>query len=240
MIQKQDTGIITKIHKFGEDSLILDVFTLHHGVMRGMVKCARSSKQNSLYQIGNLADVVWKARLDEHLGNFTLDVIKSYSAPVINNYLQLEGLSAVMAEVSVCLPERQSFPNLFAELTYLLDGLGKDDWEQMFVIWEKRLLAELGFAMDLEKCALTGATDGLAFVSPRTARAVTEEAAGIWKDKLLPLPCFMLEKSKEKASCADVINGLDLTGFFLNHYVFMGKEPAARGRFYTLLRKKLK
>ena len=91
MIQKQDTGIITKINKFSEDSLILDVFTLHSGVMRGMVKYARTTKQNNIYQIGNLAEVTWKARLDEHLGNFTLDLIKAYSASVINNHLYLEG-----------------------------------------------------------------------------------------------------------------------------------------------------
>lgn len=240
MIQKQDTGIITKIHKFGEQSLILDIFTTHNGIMRGMVKYAKNSKQNNLYQIGNLTEVIWKARLDEHLGNFTLDLIKSYSASVINNYLYLEGLSAVMAEISLCLPERQAFPFLFDELTTLLNNLNKDNWTALFVIWEKRLLSELGFAMDLEKCALTGATEGLAFVSPKTARAVTEEAAGIWKDKLLPLPRFMLEKEENTASAEDVVLGMDLTGFFLNHYVFMGKEPAARGRFYNLLRKNLK
>ena len=177
MIKKQDTGIITKVTKFGENSLILDIFTLHNGVMKGMVKYAKNAGQNNLYQVGNLTDVVWKARLDEHLGNFTLEPIKSYAAKVINNYLYLEGLSAAMAEASVCLPERQAFPGLFAELTNLLDNLDKEHWAALFVIWEKRLLAELGFAMDLEKCALTGETEGLAFVSPKTARAVTEEAA---------------------------------------------------------------
>jgi len=242
MIQIQDTGIITKTRKFGESSLILDIFTLHNGVMKGMVKYATSTKQNSLYQTGNLTEAIWKARLGEHLGNFKLDLVKSYSSSIINNYLYLEGLSTVMAEISLCLPERQPFPNLYNNLLYLLDNLGKDSWIALFVLWEKNLLAELGFSMDLEKCALTGATEGLAFVSPKTARAVTEEAAGIWKDKLLPLPRFMLEKKDDcdKISADDVIKGMDLTGFFLNHYVFTGKEPAARIRFYNLLRKRIK
>lgn len=241
MIQKQDTGIITKIDRFGEHSLILSVFTEHNGLMRGIVRQGHNAKGKAVtYQIGAFTEVLWSARLDEHLGNFTLNIIKSYASSIMNNYLYLEGLSAVLAEISLCLPERQPFQGLFKELKILLDNLNQDVWPALFVIWEKSLLSELGFSMDLEKCALTGETENLAFVSPRTARAVTEKAAGVWKDKLLPLPAFMLEKKIVSVNFTEIAKGLDLTGFFLNKYVFLNKEPAARTRFYSLIRKKQK
>lgn len=238
----RDTGILLVTRPHGENSAILEVLTPSHGLHAGVLRGATSRKLAPMLQPGAQLDLVWKARLEEHLGSFTAELERSRSAQVMNSRLALAGLNTACALLHFALPEREKHLPIYERTELLFDLLGHDDvWPLAYLKWEMALLEELGFGLDLSACAVTGARDGLAFVSPKTGRAVTQEGAGEWADKLLPLPQIMLERGD--GSDAEVAAGLRLTGHFLKHnlaYGMGGKPlPDARDRFLAVFEKRL-
>ena len=134
------------------------------------------------------------------------------------------------------MPERHPYPQVYDSTGLLLDALEADErWAEAVVHWELALLAELGFGLDLSACAATGAGDDLAYVSPRSGRAVSREAAEPYAEKLLSLPTFLVRSEDDAAVAAtDIVAGLRLTGWFFEKHVFAGqggRMPAARERF---------
>ena len=148
---------------------------------------------------------------------------------------RLAALAAVCALADATLPERHPYPQVFRALRHLLDALeAGGQWAESVVRWELALLGELGFGLDLAACAATGAVDDLAYVSPRSGRAVSREAAAPYAEKLLPLPPFLAQSEGGAVSAADIVAGMRLTGWFLEKHVFAGqggRMPQARERF---------
>ena len=230
-------GILLGVRRHGEHAAILDLFTQDRGRHMGVLKGGASRKMAPLLQPGAQLDATWRARLDAHMGSYTIDPIKGRAAAAMEDRLMLAGLSAVCALLSFALPERQAYPALYAHSLALLDGLGADHWLDAYVQWELALLSELGFGLDLSHCARTGVSQDLAYVSPRTGRAVAHDAAGEWADRLLPLPRFL--QGVGPADHAERQAGLRLTGHFLANHLApsLGDRPlpAARGRLVDIL-----
>ncbi len=229
MLNWQDTGIILDKAKFGESDIILDIFTREHGRTKGLVRHGQTAKNSGTYGQGNLVAVTWKARLEEHLGNFTAELVKSYSAPVLDDAAMLDCMSSALAEVKGAFAERDANPSIFTKLQDLLSKLTDKDGLSYFIIWEIDLLKALGFALNLTECAVTGSKDNLAFVSPKTGRAVSKAAAGKWESLLLPLPSF-LAAGQPAQSKAEIVEAMNLTGYFLQKHIFPSSLPAARIR----------
>ena len=238
MLSWQDTGIILDKAKFGESDLILDVFTREHGRAKGLVRHGQTAKNSGTYGQGNLVAVTWKARLEEHLGNFTAELVKSYSAPVLDNATLLDCLSAALAETKGAFAERDANPSVFTKLQDLLSKLTDKDGLSYFIIWEIDLLKALGFALNLTECAVTGTKDDLAFVSPKTGRAVSKSAAGKWESLLLPLPSF-LTACRPAESAEEIVKAMTLTGYFLQKHIFPSSLPAARIRLKERLERSI-
>ncbi|MCG6901394.1 MAG: DNA repair protein RecO [Rhodobacter sp.] len=233
----QDTGVVLTTRRHGESSAILEVFTETHGRHAGVVRGATSRKVAPALQPGTQVAVVWRARLESHLGAFTVEPIRSRAAAVMSGRQELAALNAVTALLTFALPERQAHPRLYAQSITLLDMIGEAEvWPLAYLHWELALLDELGFGLDLTSCAVTGGNDRLAYVSPRTGRAVSASAAGEWADRLLPLPACLL--SVETADLSGVAEALRTTGHFLNTRLApaLGDRPlpAARQRFADL------
>lgn len=235
----RDTGILLSSRRHGETSLILDVFTPHHGRHAGVLRGGTSRKLAPHLQPGAQLDLAWRARLEDHIGSFTAEPQRSRAAAAMGDRLALAGLNAVTALLAFCLPEREAHPALYASSENLLDLLGQPDlWPLAYLRWELTLLEELGFGLDLSACAVTGATGGLAYVSPRSGRAVTAEGAGDWADRLLPLPPVL--RGEGAAGDAEILAALQTTGHFMEHRVAHALRdrplPAARGAFVDRLR----
>ena len=208
----------------GESSAIIEVFTAAHGRHAGVVRGGASRKMAAMLQPGSQLDVTWRARLEDHIGSFTAEPLRSRAA-ILSDRLALAGLNAVCALLHVALPEREPHPLLWRMSMALLDDLASGtDWPPVYLRWEVLLLEELGFALDLGSCAVTGARDDLAFVSPKSGRAVSRKGAGDWADRLLPLPAVMLGQGT--ASLHEIAQGLAITGHFLNRCL----EPTLNGR----------
>ena len=235
----RDEGIVLGVKAHGESGAIVELITREHGRHLGYVHGARSKRLAALVQPGNTLDAVWRARLDEQMGTFTLDAIALRSGGLIGSRLALYGLATAAALLRT-LPERDPHPALYAAMDALVARL--DDAEiapRLFVAFELALLAELGFGLDLSECAATGTSEDLAYVSPKTGRAVSRAAGAPYHDKLLALPAFLVAPRAGEVDAApdDLALGFALTGYFLERHVFAarnGAPPPERGRFVAL------
>ena len=232
-----DEGIVTGSRRHGETSAVVTVLTRAHGRHAGLVRGGSGKTARGAIQPGNRLQVTWKARLDEQLGNFTWELSSADGTRWLANAGRLAAVSSACALIEATLPERESHPGAFAGLAGLLAQLVDDAWASHYVRWELALLAELGYGLDLTHCAATGNNDNLAFVSPRSGRAVSLSAGEPYRDKLLVMPPFLIGDGP--ASAAEVDAGLALTGYFLERWVLatVGKRlPAARTRLVGALR----
>jgi DNA repair protein RecO (recombination protein O) len=236
-----DEGIVVAASPQGENNLVLQLMTREHGRHAGLVHGGRSSRQSASLQLGNRVRVQWRARLSDHLGAFTLEATAMPMANLLDDSLRLAALQSACAVIAAALPEREPHAVLFDALAALLGVLESEWWAAAYVRWEIGLLAELGFPLALDRCAVTGANDDLAFVSPRTGRAVSRAASEPYRDRLLPLPRFLVDPNMAGSGDAeDVLKGLELTGYFLERAVFASLHrptPPARERFLESYRR---
>jgi DNA repair protein RecO (recombination protein O) len=238
----EDEGIVLATRRHGEGALIVQLLTRGHGRHAGLVRGGQGRKQRTVYEIGNRIAAVWKARLAEHLGALSGELLHAHAARVIEDPARLACLAAAAALAEASLPEREPHPAAYAGFSALLESLDADHgWAVGYVEWELLLLAELGFGLDLSRCAASGATADLVYVSPRSGQAVSAEAGEPYRDKLLPLPPFLLARGSARSpSPQDVVDGLALTGYFFDHRVFAphGRDlPPARARFVDLIQR---
>ncbi|OCX61645.1 DNA repair protein RecO [Thioclava sp. SK-1] len=233
-----DSGTVLSARPHGETGMLIEVFTRDHGRHSGIVPGGISRKKAAMLQPGSHLSLRWRARLQDQLGTFTPEPLKS-RAGAMSDRLALLGLSATCALLGFALPDREPHLRLFSASEPLFDVIGMvhDGWILDYLRWEMMLLEDLGYGLDLTRCAVTGSRDHLAFVSPKTGRAVSPEGAGEWAPRLLPLPQFLLGQGS--ATLAEVEDGLRLTGHFLQHRLAtaLGDRPlpAARQRFLDAL-----
>ena len=213
----RDEGIVLSLRKHGESAVIAHLLTQHHGRHAGLVRGGNSTKMRGVLELGNEVSAEWRARLEDHLGAFTVELRESHAARVLSDAGRLSAMLSACALMDVCLPEREPYPNLYAALRSLLAVLPEDAWAAAYVVWELSLLAELGFGLDLSACAATGVTTGLVYVSPKSGRAVSAAAGAKYMDRLLPLPGFLVGAGEADEHA--ILEGLRLTGYFLDRHV---------------------
>lgn len=239
VIEWLDEGIVLGARPLGERDAVLSLLTFEHGRHAGLVRGGVGKRQAPLLQPGNRLQVTWQARLEQHLGAFAVEPMRLHAARIMADSLALLGLGAATSLVELGAGERDPHPRLYAALLTLVEALGPGRaWLERYVRFELLLLAELGFALDLEHCAVTGATEDLAYVSPRTGRAVSREGAGELAPRLLPLPGFLTGRETGPGEAGDqaIAQGLRLAGHFLRRHILepMDKPmPAARERLET-------
>ncbi len=204
--------------RHGEHALLVDVLTQDHGRHSGLIR--ESSKTAALVQPGTDVQAIWRARLADHMGHWTLESTKVRAAGCLDDPLRLAGLAAATAVTQAFLAERQPHPQIFAALRVLLDAILADMvWPALYVRYELGLLSELGFGLDLSQCALSDVTEDLIYVSPRTGRAVSRAAGAPWSDKLFNLPGFLTGRPGFEADRTAILDGLALTGHFLERHM---------------------
>jgi DNA repair protein RecO (recombination protein O) len=234
-----DVGFVVAARRHGESAVIVELLTSGHGRHAGLVHGGQSPRLRAVLQSGNEVAAVWRGRLNEHLGTIACELVRPHAAGIIDDPDRLAGLAAAAALVATALPEREPAPDLFASFGSLLQALDSAaDWPARYVGWERDLLAALGFGLDLGRCAVSGVTTDLAYVSPRTGRAVSRAAGLPYHDKLLILPGFLWRD--EPADPRQIALGIVLTEHFLVHHVFVPQGrtlPVARSRLAERMRR---
>ncbi len=221
-------GIVLASRPHGENAAIIDVLTAEHGRHVGVVRGGSGRRLSPILQPGSALQLTWRARLDAHIGHFTVEPLRNRMAGLLADPERLAALNALCALAVFALPEREPQPRLYAATIDLLDRLAAGDaWFGAYLGWERLLLEETGYGLDLTSCAVTGATEGLAYVSPRSGRAVTAVAAGEWASRLLPLPPLLVDPETPGPDLrAQMGAGLRLLGYFLANVL----TPALGGR----------
>jgi DNA repair protein RecO (recombination protein O) len=234
-------GIVLETRPFGESDAIATVMTVEHGAHRGLARGAQS-RQAALWQVGNLLQLRWVGRLSDQLGHFSAEPVHATAGFIMDDRLALAMLTSCCAVAAGALPEREAHASVFDGLLRLLTMLPHGSRQLGALIgWEADLLAALGYGLDLSSCAVTGAADDLAFVSPRSGRAVSAAAAGQWRDRLLPLPRLLLpglRPNAEEDDPAEWRDGLRVTGHFLARDPFGLRHlplPSPRIALYDLV-----
>ncbi|MSO92937.1 MAG: DNA repair protein RecO [Rhodospirillales bacterium] len=227
-----DEGIVLAARKHGETAAIVSVLTREHGRHPGLVRGGAGKRARGVLQPGNRVQARWRARLPEHLGTYTLELMAASGAAFLDDRLKLAGLTAALAVAETTLPEREAHAAVYEGLSGLLAALADDAWPAAYVRWEIALLTDLGYGLDLSRCAATGAREDLAYVSPKTGRAVSRAAGAPYRERLFLLPAFLIGGGDGFAP-VDVANGLKLTRHFLEQHVYSHRDrglPAARQR----------
>lgn len=234
----RDEGLLLGLRRHGEGAAILEVFTAGHGRHLGVAPGGGSRRMAPLLQPGAQLSVEWRARLEGHMGQWRVEPARSRAAAIMAERRALAAMGAISALLSTFLAEREPHPSLYASTLRLADALGRDpDWPALYALWELELLGELGFGLDLSRCAVTGGLQELVWISPRTGRAVSRQAGEPWADRLLPLPGLFL--GTPRGDAAELAAALRATGHFLDAWAApaFGREraPEARARLAALL-----
>ncbi|ETS14482.1 DNA repair protein recO [Bartonella quintana JK 73] len=239
----KEQAVILGTRQYGETSIILEVMTRQHGRYMGIVKGGHSRRMAGLLQPGNFVEAEWWARLDEHLGLFRLEALDLYAARLILLPEALYALQLIVFHLRL-LPERDPYPSLYDILHLFMQNFDESLVNaELLVRFEMRLLEELGFGLDLSRCAATGRQERLFYVSPKSGRAVCEEAGRPWKEKLLTLPQFLVRRAIRPVNFSDIINGFILTGFFLMRHVWEPrgiKQPSVRVNLIQLFERRFR
>jgi DNA repair protein RecO (recombination protein O) len=232
MMEWQADGIVIGCRRHGESAVILEVMTRERGRHLGLVRGGRSRRMQPVLQPGNTVQVQWQARLEEHLGLFKVEPVALRAARFMGSSASLFGLTH-LAGLLRLLAEREAHPGLHDACLIILEHLDAPGVAAPLIArFELEILSELGFGVDLTSCAVTGSTQNLVYVSPKSARAVSGEAGEAYKDRLLPLPAFLRGLGLESREA--LRQGFALSGYFLNRHVYEPRglqAPAEREMF---------
>jgi len=230
-------AIVLGARHFGEGKLVAELFSREHGRFGGVVHAGRKSQP--ILQAGNIVHTGWKARLSEQLGFFhPLELAEPHATRLLDDPVALAGLSSAVALVRAAAAERQAYPQLYDAFVVLIEAMPhREIWPALYARFELGLLSALGYGLDLSRCAVTGETENLAWVSPRTGRAATYEAGEPHADVLLRLPPFLIDAEAELNE-GDVADAFALAGHFLERRLFDQRGegmPEARRRLIERL-----
>ena len=222
-----DDGIVLGVRRHGETSAIVELLTRARGRHLGLVRGGASSRMRALLQPGNSVRAVWRARLDEHLGTYAIEGLRLRAAGLLASSHGVYGVTH-LASLARLLPERDPHEEIFAQLEHALDDFDDIGGAAVHIIhFELAMLAELGFGLALENCAVTGETTDLIYVSPKSGGAVSRSAGEPWRDRLLRLPPFLRQgEAASELTDQDLQDGFRLTGLFLLRHVL---EPRGQG-----------
>ena len=233
-----DQGILLAVRAHGESAAIIDVLTQRHGRHAGLVRGGSSRKFAALLQPGNLLSLSWKARLEEQLGSFSVELKRANSGHILSSRQKLYGFNALSAMLARYLPEREVNESIFGAVVDILSRYQSElFWQHKYCLFELEFLNALGYGLDLSQCAATGQSDDLAYVSPKTGRAVSRDGAKGWENRLLVFPEFLQQDELRPISSTEFRQSLTLSGYFFAKHVPVTppKLPEARLRFSDIV-----
>lgn len=211
----RDTAIILNVRGHGENGGVVTLLTQQYGRYAGFVHGAKSSTKRAVLQPGNLVHAQWQARSSENLGTLSLESEIQHASQVMHDLQKLTAVQSACALMTACLPEREKHEALYHGTLAFFDNLDGDVWAELYVLWELAFLKELGFGIDLKRCAAGGNPDTLEYVSPKSGIGVSAEKAAPYKDKLLKIPSFL--QGRPALGNEDILDGLKLTAYFIEH-----------------------
>jgi len=216
-VEWQDQAIVLGQKSFGENKRIISLLTEQHGRVSGLIRQTKTSQLQGITQMGNRVHAHWKGRLEEHLGFLSLDLVESFTGRVMSSSAKLLALSSATFLTHTVFPERHPYPGVYEAFTQFLESLKGAMWPETYVHFERSVLDEMGFALKLDACCVSGVVENLCYVSPKTGRAVSKASASPYEDRLLKLPAFLLNSDLSAKDFGDLKDGFHLMSYFFQH-----------------------
>ncbi len=233
----EDYGIVLSVRKFGGTGLVVNILSRSNGPIRGLVKGQK--KNGNILQPGNLLHFSWQARLSEHLGTITPTLEKAYPLLHFSDYQRILGISSLCSLLDSLLPEREHALDIYNNFLKYLEGLSSDSWLQQHVLLELFVLEKAGFGLDLNRCSVSGSTDNITYISPKTGSAVSRTVGEPYSSRLFSIPSFFLRKAENQPhSLKEIIDGLEITRYFLAKHFFtesLSQIPVSCTQFHDEL-----
>ncbi len=245
----QDTAIVLKTIQVSEYDAVVTVYSKQHGKINGVVKGAYAKRHRPTIELGNEIKVWYQVRIEGQLGRLQVDLITPHAVPFLLQSGKLLAFNSTLSVLDTITAIGQSYEGLYDDVLHLFVVLNSDYWAYGYCKWEVAVLSLMGYGLDLSKCAATGSTEDLIFVSPKSGRAVSRAAGQIYKKKLLPLPQFLLHTHADITTVPmqQYYDSLCLSGYFIKKFLYdCGKQniPAGRLRvqdwFYNRTEKDIK
>ena len=232
-------GFILGLKIHNEASYILDVFTEEHGRHKGLIRGIHSKNLRAVIEPGNEVKINWSGRLESHLGNYTVEPIKLWSSYILNQKVNLLGISSLCSLIMTTMAEKQENQYIYDKSLNLLKDISQnnEEWIKNYIFWEIDLLSDIGYGLDLSECAVTFQKKELKFVSPSSGKAVTLEGAGSFKDRLFKLPNFLINRSAEHTN-EDLVDAFNLTEHFFRKRYYEPNNlnfPKSRNQFKKVI-----
>lgn len=224
----QDNGIVLGVRPFGEGKGVVHLLTENNGHCTGVARSLKSKSMRLTVSPGSMVQATWRARLDEHLGAFSLELLQSSLGYIVESQTKMLALSALTGFIMKVLPERHPYEVFFQNFAKFIESMKHENWPAEYIKLEILLLQELGFALKIDQCCVTGSTENLKYVSPKTGRAVAEGPGKPYKEKLLSLPPFLIKD--QEADKNQIMEGFQLTEYFMKIHYF---EPKYKEYFTT-------
>lgn len=238
----QENGYVISTKKYGESAVILDAFTRERGRFSGLVRGGTGRNKRSILQVGNFLKLNWRARIEDQLGQYQVEAINLNTGYILSSKLAPLGLS-VICELIRKLPDRQAYGQLYDGFETVLKYLIEDDnWLPLLIKWQIGFLQQMGYGLDLSKCAVTGTTDNLYYISPKTGRAVCEDVGLPYKGKLFIIPPFIRGDLDQEVTVENLLEGLRITEYFLKKHIYNVQNipfPEAQKLLFDLVYKQL-
>ncbi len=238
IVQFTDQGYIINLRRHGESSLILTVLTKSHGKVTGYAKNALTRKNLGIYQLGNLIEISAYARVDDNMLSLKTELVSPAAVNFLSDNAKLQALSSLCALSNTCMPELQDLERFYYYVDSFFNLIDEDNWLVHYSFFEFYLLEYLGISLDLSECSATGTTENLAYVSPKTGKAVCAEAGEPYKDRLFKYPRYILECHYHPGP-EELADLLSMTEFFLykNFFAAHGlKFPESRANLAEIIR----
>ena len=231
-MRSETQAIICALRSHGEHGAIVRMMTPGQGLVAAYVRGARGRRMRPVLMAGNVVQAQLSARTENQLPQAAIELVHS-RGPLLSEPLPAAAIEWATVLTATALPEGQPYPQLFQALEGLLDAIeaapSANGWGTALVRYELLMLAELGFGLDLDRCAVSGSNDNLVAVSPKSGRAVSAAEAEPYAGKLLALPRFVREGGR--GSWTEIADGLELTGHFLLRDVLTDRvRPVADAR----------
>ena len=216
-----DEGLLLRVNPHGEKSAVIQVFTKSKGIHAGIIKNAFSRKMGTTLQPSSQLHVIWSSRLEEHLGTYKVDLLKTRADTLIGNKIALDMFNSLSSLCISLLAERDPMPEFYQKTVKFLDLIEThENWEYLYLDWELNLLTCIGYGLDLDKCVASGSTENLSYISPKSGKAVCREYGLKYDKKLLPFPIILKEKKTYNGfNKSDLLSGLRITGFFIKKWL---------------------
>ena len=222
-----DTGFLLSKNRYNENSLITEIFTEKHGKVSGIIFGGTSKKIKNYLQIGNQLYVNYVSKSENRIGYLKIEIFKACSPIYFDQANKLGCITTAMNLVKLLTADFQSNIKVYDLINEFYLILTDDEWLKKYILWELKLLSNLGYNLDLNNMVNKKIIDNKTIY---VAESLTEKKI---------VPNFLINKDEVVNDLSILLDGLKLVGDFMDKNILKPNNlnfPISRNQFINSLK----